>query len=69
MEENTIETINNFIPNPQEQNNQRMFSKEYILNAFKDQNETKYLQKQLRIISAEEIDYIIDQLKVHSENL
>ena len=63
MEENTIETINNFIPNPQEQNNQPMFSKEYILNAFKDQNETKYLQKQLRTISAEEIDYIIDQLK------
>ena len=40
-----------------------MFSKEYILNAFKDQNSTIFLQNQLRTISIAEIYYIINQLK------
>ena len=34
-----------------------------ILNALQDQNQTIYLQKQLRVISKKAIDYIIDQLK------
>ena len=56
-------SINNFIQNQQVQNNQPMFSKEYILNAFKDQNSTIFLQNQLRTISIAEIYYIINQLK------
>ena len=39
------------------------FSKASILNALQNQNQTIYLQKQLRVISKETIDYIIDQLK------
>ena len=56
-------SINNFIQNQQVKNNQPMFSKEFILNAFKDQNATIFLQNQLRTISIAEIYYIINQLK------
>ena len=52
-----------FNPNQQVQNNQPMFSKRYILNAFKDQNATIYLQKQLRTIDQKDIDGIIKELK------
>ena len=52
-----------FNPNQQVQNNQPMFSKEYILNALKDQNATIFLQKQLRTISQKDIDGIIKELK------
>ena len=44
-------------------NVQQMFSKQNILNAFGDQNNTIFLQKQLRTITEKEIDYIINQLK------
>ena len=40
-----------------------MFSKQNIINALIDQNRTIYLQKQLRIIGKNEIDYIIGQLR------
>ena len=40
-----------------------MFSKQNILYALIDKNHTIYLQKQLRIISKETIDYIIGQLQ------
>jgi len=39
------------------------FSRLNILSAFQNQSQTVYLQKQLRVISKETIDYIIDQLK------
>ena len=55
-----MELIN---PNQQVQNNQPMFSKEYILIALKDQNASIYLQKQLRIISQKDIDDIIKELQ------
>ena len=73
---NTIPTSKN--TNPQNENafNQKnknviplsqqilqTFSKASILNSLQDQNQTIYLQKQLRVISKEAIDYIIDQLK------
>ena len=45
------------------ENEQKMFSRQNILNAFGDQNTTIFLQKQLRTISEKEIDYIIYQLK------
>ena len=41
----------------------KMFSKQNILYALIDKNHTIYLQKQLRIISKETIDYIIGQLQ------
>ena len=56
-------STNNFIPNQQVQNNQPMFSKEYIFIALKDQNASIYLQKQLRIISQKDIDDIIKELQ------
>ena len=40
-----------------------IFSKQNILKSLMDQNQTIYLQKQLRTISKEAIDYIIEQLK------
>ena len=54
-------TVNNTIPiSPQFL---QMFSQPNILNALKDQNPTIYLQKQLRTIDKEIIDYIIAQLQ------
>ena len=53
--------VNNTIPiSPQFL---QMFSQPNILNALKDQNQTIYLQKQLRTINKEIIDYIIAQLQ------
>ena len=45
------------------ENEQLMFSKRNILNAFGDQIWTIYLQNKLRTKGKEEIDYIINQLK------
>ena len=54
-------TVNNTIPiSPQFL---QMFSQPNILNALKDQKQTIYLQKQLRTIRKEIIDYIIAQLQ------
>ena len=47
--------------NASNQNN--IFSRQNIINAFMDQNKTIYLQRKLRTISKNEIDYIIGQLQ------
>ena len=47
--------------NASNQNN--IFSRQNIINALMDQNKTIYLQRKLRTISKNEIDYIIGQLQ------
>ena len=47
--------------NASNQNN--IFSRQNIINTLMDQNKTIYLQRKLRTISKNEIDYIIGQLK------
>ena len=58
-----LNSINNFFQNQQVQSIQQMFSRQNIIKALSDQNSTIYLQKQLRTISTDVIDYIINQLK------
>ena len=58
-----LNSINNFVQNQQVQSIQQMFSRQNIIKALSDQNSTIYLQKQLRTISTDVIDYIINQLK------
>ena len=55
--------VNKNIKEDQTSNALQMFSRQNIIDALIDQNRTIYLQKQLRIISKETIDYIIGQLQ------
>ena len=63
MEEEAGENINIFNQNQQVQNSRLLFERQNIFNAFVDQNATILLQKKLSTLSAEDIDYIINQLK------
>jgi len=63
MEEEAGEKIIIFNQNQQVQNSRLLFERQNIFNAFVEQNATILLQKKLSTLSAEEIDYIINQLK------
>ena len=61
--QNYTNLLNSYLDSCDEPKFLHMFSRENILNALLDQKQTIYLQKQLRTINKEIIDYIIAQLK------